>query len=73
MGFRPMHLVNRTGVKYIDFFGLFVTLIFALETLLLPGWGYLFPGFLFLLLSFLSAIIAGSTKIWKLVRREIKP
>ncbi len=70
LGLRPISLVNRTGVRYIDFAGLFLGSIIFIITLLTPAIQIISPGILLLTLSYLFALLSGKSNKWSLKRRE---
>lgn len=70
LGIKPFSLVTRTGVARIDYVGLVLGICFSLLALLLRDIRFIFPFFLFLSLSFFFAILTGSSKKWRLKKRE---
>ena len=67
-GINPELLVRRTGVRFIDIFGLIISVIFMITSLLIISLHFLVPFFLLTGLSFFFAIISGKTKLWSLKR-----
>ncbi len=70
LGFKPITLVNRTGIRYIDIAGLFIGIVIFIITLLSPSIYIISPGVLLLTLSFLFALFSGKSNKWSLKRRE---
>lgn len=68
-GFHPLEFNSRLGVKVIDYIGIFFSITFGLMSLILSSIKILFPGFLLLLIIFVSSIIWGSVKPWEFRRR----
>lgn len=68
-GANPRWLVNRTGIRLIDWIGLLAGVTLSVLSILNPKALLFFPGFLLLTLSFLFALLFGSSKKWKLKRR----
>ena len=69
-GAHPRWLINRTGNRLIDWFGLGAGVFLAVLSLIFCSAIRFFPGFLFLTLSFFFALLLGSAKKWKLKRRQ---
>lgn len=69
-GVHPAWLIFRTGNVSLDWAGLIIgmalcVLVFFHECLLFR----FFPGFMFLTLSFLFALLLGNSRKWKMLRR----
>ncbi len=69
-GVYPAWLINRTGNRPYDWYGLGIGIILSVCSFLYTPATRYSPGFLFLTLSFLFALMLGSSKKWKLIRRR---
>lgn len=69
LGAHPTWLINRTGNRYIDWYGLGIGVCLSVISLIVSKAIWFFPGLLFITLSFLFALLLGSSKKWKLKRR----
>jgi hypothetical protein len=69
LGIHPNRLVRRTGIQFSDFWGLLLGAIFSVMSLIAPRIRFLFPLFLLVTLSFLFALISGTSEKWVLSRR----
>lgn len=70
LGFKPIYLVCRTGVRLIDIFGMIAGIALCVLCLLKEPLRFLFPLFLFFSFAFISALLTGPATKWKLKRRE---
>lgn len=66
LGLYPLQIISRTGLKFIDIFGFFISASFGIISLFIIKIQFLFPLFLFITAQFLFAIIFGRTNKWNL-------